>query len=319
MHAIVVTENGDPSVLRWVEREEPKPGPDQIAIRITYTSVNYADTMMRQGGAKPPYVPGLDCVGTVVAVGSNVRSFRVGQRVAAFADGGSYAEIVLAKENLTFAVPDGVKDEAVSSILVLVTAWNLVQLAGRFTEGESVLVHSAAGGVGSTAIQFARVFGAKKILGTVSDPAKKSFALDCGADEVCDVRDFVAGTREATGGKGVDLILDSTAGEVFARSLDVLAPFGRIVVYGQASGSPGTARTDQLVGTDRSVIGYSSGHYRGSRPEAVKLAAEGALRAMTNGKVELKTGARFPLRDAAEAHRLIESRKSCGKILLIPS
>jgi NADPH2:quinone reductase len=275
--------------------------------------------MMRQGGAKPPYIPGLDCVGTVIAVGSNVRSFRVGQRVAAFADGGSYAEVVLAKESLAFAVPDGAKDEAVSSILVLVTAWNLVQLAGRLAEGESVLVHSAAGGVGSTAIQLARAFGAKKIFGTVSDAAKKSFALDCGADEVFELRDFVAATKEATGGRGVDLILDSTAGEVFGDSLGVLAPFGRIVVYGQASGSPGTVRTDQLVGTDRSVIGYSSGHYRGNRPEAVRLAGEGALQMAAKGKIQLKVGARYPLHDAAEAHQLIESRKSCGKILLIPS
>jgi len=317
MHAIVVTENGNPSVLRWVERDDPKPGPEQIAIRTTFTSVNYADTMMRQT-AKPPYIPGLDCVGTVVAVGANVRKFSVGQRVAAFADGGSYAEIALAKESLAFAVPDGAKDEAVSSILVLVTALNLVQLAGRLAEGESILVHSAAGGVGSTAIQFARAFGAKKIFGTVSDPAKKAFAKDCGADEVFDSHDFAAATREATGGKGVDLILDSTAGEVYASSLEVLAPFGRIVVYGQASGTPGTARTDQLVGTDRSVVGYSSGHYRGNRPEVVRHAGEQALAMAAQGKVQLKAGARYPLRDAAAAHELIESRKSCGKILLIP-
>jgi len=318
MHAIVVTENGNPSVLRWVERDDPKPGPEQIAIRTTFTSVNYADTMMRQGGAKPPYIPGLDCVGTVIAVGANVRKFNVGQRVAAFADGGSYAEIVLAKESLAFAVPDGANDGAVSSILVLVTAWNLVQLAGRIAEGESVLVHSAAGGVGSTAIQFAKAFGAKKIFGTVSDAAKKTFAKDCGADEVFDSHDFVPAMKDATSGKGVDLILDSTAGEVFASSLEVLAPFGRIVVYGQASGTPGTARTDQLVGTDRSVIGYSSGHYRGNRPEAVRHAGEQALIMAAQGKVQLKVGARYPLRDAAAAHQLIESRKSCGKILLIP-
>lgn len=318
MHAIVVTENGNPSVLRWVERDDPKPGPDQLAIRTTFTSVNYADTMMRQGGAKPPYVPGLDCVGKVVAVGAKVSKFSVGQRVAAFTDGGSYAETVLAREIMTFAVPDGANDEAVSSILVLVTAWNLVHLAGRLAAEESVLVHSAAGGVGSTAIQFARACGAKKIFGTVSDPAKKAFAKDCGTDEVFDSHDFVAATKEATGGKGVDLILDSTAGEVFASSLDVLAPFGRIVVYGQASGTPGTARTDQLVGTDRSVIGYSSGHYRGTRLEAIRHAGEQALVMAAGGKVKLKVGARYPLREAAAAHEFIESRKSFGKILLIP-
>jgi NADPH2:quinone reductase len=320
MHAVVVEQYGDPSVLQWKERPEPKPGPDQIAIRLSMTSVNFADTLGRLGrtNAKLPFIPGLDSAGTVTAVGENVRDFRVGQRVAAFADGGSYAELVLAKSNLAYPLPDDVSDEAAASLVVLVTAWNALTLAGRFTAGETVLVHAGAGGVGSTAIQLARVFGAGKIIATVSDMTKAAYAKECGADAVFDVAKFADGTRDMTGGKGADLILDSVAGPVFDMSLDVLAPFGRYVNYGNASGKPGTLQTNLLHATNRSVIGYSSGHYRNNRPLALRPAVDGAFRAVAEKKVKISASKTFPLKDAAEAHRFIESRKSYGKILLKP-
>ena len=320
MHAIVVEQFGDPDVLKWVEKAEPKPGPDHVAIRISVTSVNFVDTNVRRGktGAALPLTPGVDCAGTIVAVGENVRDLKVGQRVAAFTDGGSYADVVLARGVLTYPIPDGVADEEACAMVVLATAWNILTLAGRFQKGENVLVHAAAGGVGSAAIQMARAFGANKIIATVSDMAKAAFARECGADVVLDVKDFANGTKEATGGVGADLILDSVAGPVFMTSLEVLAPFGRLVNYGNASGAPGTVLSSQLHAANRAVIGYSSGYYRANRPTALRPAAEGSLKALADKKLRLTASKTLPLRDAAEAHRFIESRKSHGKILLKP-
>jgi len=319
MHAILADKFGGPEVLRWAEQDAPTPASDQVAIRVSLTNVNFADTMLRRGGnpnLKLPFIPGLDCTGTITAVGADVRDRRVGERVTAFTDGGSYAETALARAVLTYPIPENLADEAVCSMVVLVTAWNLLALAGRFNAGETVLVHSAAGGVGSTAIQIARALGAKTIIGTVSDPAKAGLARECGADIVLNSADFVEGTRAAVGSAGVDVILDANTGDAFQQNFDVLAPFGRVVVYGQAAGTPGVARTDQLHSINRSVIGYSSGHYRAARPAALRPAAEAALQAAAAGKVKLMIGARYKLADAADAHRLIESRKSQGKILL---
>jgi NADPH2:quinone reductase len=320
MDAIVIERFGDASVLEFKQREEPKPGPDQIAIKVTVTSVNFADTIWRNGrpGAKLPFTPGLDCAGTVAAVGADVRDFRVGQRVAAFADGGSYAGVALARPVLTYPVPDGVSDEDACGLVVLVTAWNVLTMAGRLVPGENVLVHAAAGGVGSVALQLARQFGAKTVVGTVGDMAKAKFARECGADVVLEASDFVNGTKDATDGHGVDVILDSVAGVGFPMSMEVLAPFGRYVNFGNAGGGPGIAKTNELHANNRAVIGYSSGHYRANRPGAVRPAGGGALPAIADKKLKVGVSKAFPLRDAAEAHRFIESRKSFGKILLMP-
>jgi NADPH:quinone reductase len=320
MKAIVIEQFGAPDVLQLKEREAPQPNPDQIAIKVSVTSVNFADTMWRTGrpGAKVPFTPGLDCAGTVAAVGANVRDFKVGQRVAAFADGGSYAEIALARPVLSYAIPDGVSDEDACGLVVLVTAWNLLTLAGRLAAGESVLVHAAAGGVGSTAIQLARHMGAKKIVATVGNMEKAEYARKCGADVVLSADDFASGTKDATEGRGVDIILDSVAGAGFPMSLEVLAPFGRYVNFGNAGGAPGTVQTNQLHATNRAAIGYSSGHYRAARPEALRPAVEGTYQAIAEKKLKVLVSKTYPLREAADAHRYIESRKSFGKILLKP-
>ena len=320
MDAIVIEQFGDASVLQWKQRDTPQPSADQIAIKVSVTSVNFADTIWRNGrpGAKLPFTPGLDCAGTVVAVGANVKDFRVGQRVAAFVDGGSYAEVALARPVLSYAIPDGVSDDDACGLVMLVTAWNLLKLAGRLTADDTVLIHAAAGGVGSVAVQLAKQFGVKKIIGTVSDLAKGDFVRECGADLVVSSKDFVAGTKEATGGKGVDLILDSVAGDTFAGSMEVLAAFGRYVNYGNAGGGPGVVKTSELHGNNRSVIGYSSGHYRAARPEALRPSVEGCYRAIAEKKLKVPVSKTFAMKDAADAHRFIESRKSFGKILLKP-
>ncbi len=320
MDAIVIEQFGDASVLQWKRRDVPQPNADQIAIKVNVTSVNYADTIWRNGrpGAKLPFTPGLDCAGTVAAVGANVRDFRVGQRVAAFVDSGSYAEVALARPVLSYPIPDGVSDDDACGLVVLVTAWNLLKLASRIVPGETVLIHAAAGGVGSIALQLAREFGAKTIVGTVGDLSKAAYAKECGADVVLSAGDFVQGGKDATGSRGFNIILDSVAGATFPMSMEVLAPFGRYVNYGNAGGAPGTVKTSELHANNRSVIGYSSGHYRNVRPEALRPSIEGTFRAIAEKKIKILVSKTFAMKDASDAHRFIESRKSFGKILLKP-
>jgi NADPH:quinone reductase len=322
MHAIVVDAVGEPSVLQWKEVPDPKPGPGQVAIKVTLTSVNFADVQQRRGTgagvAKTPFTPGLDCMGTVLALGEGVKDLRVGQRVSASPDAGSYAEIVVARDVLTVPVDDAISDEAAASSTVLVTAYNLLTLVGRLQRGESVLIHAAAGGVGSTAVQMAKQLGAGKIFATAGGEQKLKIARDLGADVAIDYvkDDFAKAIADATGGTGVDVVLDAVGGDVFVKGLPVLANFGRYCVYGQSSGSPGSLTTDLLHRSNRAVLGYSSGHYRRNRPAAIRPAIEAALKMAEDGKVKILDGGRFPLRDAAKAHQLVESRASTGRLFL---
>jgi NADPH:quinone reductase len=325
MKAVVVNSFGPPEVLEYEDLPEPRPAPGQVLIDVAATGVNFADVMARRGryhgGAAPPFVPGLDVAGTITAVGAEVSGLQVGQRVAAFPAGGSYAEQVLADPVLVYALPEGVDFETAAAFpTVGVTAYNLLTLVGRLAPGETVLVHAAAGGVGTTAVQMARRLGAGKVIGTVGDDAKMGLVRDLGADEVINYRrdDFAARVREVTGDSGADVILDSVAGPTFAASLTCLAPFGRLVVFGQASGEPGEARSADLYGLNRAVLGYSTGGYRRLRPAALRPAAEAVLGLLAGGEVRFVVGRRYSLAEAAEAHRFVESRESTGKILLIP-
>ncbi|HEY8450120.1 MAG TPA: quinone oxidoreductase [Bacillota bacterium] len=325
MQAIVITRYGGPEVLELQEVPQPTPGEGEVLIRTEAVGVNFADIMLRKGryhaGGKPPVIPGLDLAGTIVAVGPGVRGLEVGQRVAAFAGAGSYAEYAVAPAVLTWPVPVGIDIETAAAFpTVGITAYNLLTLAGRLEPGETVLVHAAAGGVGTTAVQLARLLGAGTVIGTVGDDAKVPLARELGCNHVINYRreDFAARVLELTGGRGADLILDAVAGPVFAASLTCLAPFGRLVVYGMASGEPGRVESPQLHPPSRAVIGYSSGTYRRLRPEALRPAAEAVLAYLRQGLVRFVIGARFPLEQAAQAHELVESRQSTGKVLLLP-
>lgn len=319
MHAIVVSHTGDASVLEWTERPDPKPGPDQVTIKVSLTGVNYADIMRRRGGYRggpPPFVPGLDCVGTILAVGREVTDLKVGQRVAAFPEDGGYTEIAVARDILTYPLPDAVPDEAGASLTMLVTAYNTLVTCARLERGESVLIHSAAGGVGSLAIQIARALGAGTIVAVAGGAEKVKFAHSLGADITIDhTTEDIAAKLEPIGAK-VDVVLDAVGGDTFNASISLLAEYGRYCIYGQASGEPGEVFTNVLHTGNRAVIGYSTGGYRASRPERLRLGVEGAFDLVSEGLVKVIVGARYPLREAVEAHRHVESRASHGKTLL---
>lgn len=328
MKAIVVSELGAPDVLKLQETAVPEIAPHQVLIRVQAISVNFADIKSRQGqyhGTVPgeAFTPGLDCAGEIAEIGSEVTRFRKGQRVMAFPKEGSYAEFVKADEALTFPVPDELPIEtAAASLTVGITAYNVIRKMAQLEPGETILIHAAAGGVGSTAIQLARHFGAGAIIGTAGSGEKTVMAKEFGADHAINYRtqDFAAIVNGLTDGRGADVILDTVGGENFERSMDCLAPFGRIISFGHANeGSvPGRVKTTELHSSCRSVIGYSTGTYRKHRPEFLHEAAEEITKLMLEGSLNIVISKRYPLAAAAKAHAHIESRKSFGKVLLIP-
>ncbi len=322
MKAVAITEYGKPDVLRMIEIDIPKIRRDQVLIKVEKTSVNYADVKTRQGQgvrAKLPVIPGLDAAGVIVEKGAEATKFQVGDRVIAFPSEGSYAEYVSADENLTFAIPDEVDfDTAAACPTVSFLSYKLLAEIARLEQGESVLIHSASGGVGTTAIQMAKILGAGKVIGTVGSEAKVQVALEAGADHVIvyEKEDFAGEVNALTGGKGTNIILDSLAGSITQQSFRCLADYGRLIQFGNSSGEAGIIKTNDLHKSCRSALGYSLGSTRKKRPETLGKTAEQVMRYLKEGALNIKVGHRFPLDQAAAAHELIESRLSTGKILL---
>ncbi len=320
MKAIVVNRLGGPEVLEFIDATVPEVQPNEVLIQVKATSVNFADIKARKGnkGGEVPFIPGIDAAGVVVKVGKKVKQFSVGQRVIAFPDKGSYAEYIVADEKLTFAIPESISFEvAAASPIVSFLSYHLIKNIARMVPGESILIHAAAGEVGTTAIQFAKALGAKKIIGTVSDLYKAPIALEAGADEVISYDDFAKVTNHFTNGLGVDIILDSVAGHVTEESFNCLAPYGRLVQFGNASGEGGNIKTNDLHSSCRSVLGFSLGTTRKNRPEILAEIAKDIFQYLEDGLVNVQVSERFHLQDAMKAHQLMESRKSTGKILLI--
>lgn len=322
MKAILVTEFGGPEHMKLADVEIPSITEKQVLIRVEAASVNFADIKARygkKGGGALPFIPGLDATGVIEQVGSAVRNLRAGQRVIAFPANGSYAEYVVASEELTFPIPDNISmDTAAACPVVSFTSYKLLADVARLEPGETVLIHAAAGGIGTTAIQLAKLLGAGKVIGTVGSESKKAFALEAGADHVIctESEDFVDAVKELTNGEGANVILDSISGTVSERSIDCLAWYGRLVHFGNASGEVGRIRTLDLHASCRSVLGFSFGTTRSKRPHLLRDTAERVLAYLADGRLQIKIGRRFPLEEAANAHKWVESRQSTGKVLL---
>lgn len=323
MRAIELQAFGPPEVLELVERCQPDPGPDEVAIRVSHAGVNFADVMTRRGDyhgvASPPIIPGLEVAGTVAAVGSDVTDVRPGQRVVAFTGTGGYAEVAVAAAVLTFALPDHAMDlaAAAGTTLVSTTATFLVDEVARVRPGDVVLIHAAAGGVGTMLAQLSRLRGARVVLGTVGSRDKAAYARQFGYDAVVLRDGFGAAVDHQTGGLGVDVVFDSVGGRTRAESLTTLRPLGRLVVCGNASGEPESGLdTAHLRTTNRAVLGFSLGSLRRSEPAHVRLVAGRALAEVARGDVRVDITGVLDLADAAEAHRVLESGRSRGKLVL---
>ena len=316
MRAVQQLAFGGPEVLELVELDEPAAGPGELLVDVELAGVNFADTHQRRNEylaeAELPFVPGSEVVGTVAGTG---------RRVAAMTGGrGGYAELALVPEEMAFDVPEGLgSHEALALLIQGLTAWHLLRTSARVQPGESVVVHAAAGGTGSLAVQLAKDFGAAPVIATASTPEKRDLALAIGADAAVDSDPDGLAERLAEAARGdVDVVLDAIGGEVFEQSMQVLAPFGRMVTYGVSGGKTNTVNTRALMKESRTVAGFwLADCYK--RPallgpplaECFALAAEGRLRP--------QLGERYPLSRAAEAQEDLAARRTTGKLVLDPS
>jgi NADPH2:quinone reductase len=323
MKGILVEKFGGPEVLAYRDLDDPQPKANQVRIRVHSAGVNFADVKARAAAyhiKRPlPFIPGLDVAGTIEAVGSGVKKLKAGQRVAAFPQGGSYCEFAVADEGLTFPIPDSIEDDTAAAFPVVAgTSYAMLSRIAGLQAGEGLLLHSAAGGVGTTALQIAKHLGARPIIATVGSDTKKKLLGELGADAVVNYRseNYVEKALALTDARGVDVILNPLAGEILERDLDCLAPFGRLLCFGSASEKSASFSSDQLQGSCRSLIGFSFGTLRRTRPQEVPGIMQGVIALLAEGKIRMMMGRQFPLAEAAEAHRYMESRKSTGKILL---
>jgi len=321
MRAIRIDEFGGPEVLRLVDAPEPEPGEGQVLVKVSRAGINYADTMARRDmyvqKQSLPFTPGVEVAGTVERSADGLES---GQRVAALVSG-AYAEYAVGPAALAVPVPDGMEDgQALAVLLQGLTAWHILKTSARLEEGESVVVHAAAGGVGSLAVQLAKRFGAGRVIATASSDEKRELAEELGADVALDSRadDLTEALKEANGGKSVDIVLEMAGGSVFDQSLAALAPFGRLVTYGAASGKANEVSTFDLLGTSRAVIGFYLNHVFGADERATKPLQE-MLEAVASGELRPIVGTTYPLSEASRAHEEMEGRGTSGKLLLDPS
>ncbi|NUP44223.1 MAG: zinc-binding dehydrogenase [Streptomyces sp.] len=321
MRAMVFEEFGGPEVLHPVDLPDPTPGPGEVTVRVAYAGVNFADILARSEGYRVdalPFRPGLEVAGEVVAAGEGVTDLSPGQEVTAFVRGGGYSEIAVVPAATTFPVLPGLDLRTAASLpSVLPTAYALLHEIARLREGDTVLVHSAAGGVGTVAGQLARLGGAGAVYGVVSSMDKAPHTLKSGYDQVFLTETFDQDVLAATGGRGVDIALDPIGGETFRRTLAVTARFGRLVSFGNSgSAAPWQVGAGDLYPPSLSVAGFSLMGLAAADPARLRELADAAFRAVLDGGVELPVTAEFDLADAAEAHRLVESRTTTGKLLL---
>lgn len=311
-----MSEFGGPEVMQATEVPTPEPGDRQALIRVLGAGINYADTHTRTDDyhvSQPlPYVPG----GEVVGIREDT-----GERVLALCGSGGYAEYVPAPEAMTFPVPNDVSDGAALALLVQgVTAWHLLRRCSRMEHGESVVVHAAAGGVGSLAVQLARAWGAGRVIATASTEEKRALARELGAQAAIDsepagMRDRL---REANGGERVDIVLEMAGGETFRQSFAALARFGRLVAYGNASREAAEVSSTAVQQRSRSVIGYWLVDCLTSPDELVREPLAELFELVHAGELSPVVGATYPLEDAALAHRHLEARRTTGKLVLLP-
>jgi NADPH2:quinone reductase len=325
MRAIVVGQTGGPEVLQLSEVNDPKPGPGELLVKVGATGVNFIETYQRSGlyAMNLPFTPGAEASGHVLAVGQGVTDFKPGDRVATVDARGSYAEQVIVPAERAVAVPDGVDIEtAAAAILQGMTAHYLTQSTYPIKAGETALVHAAAGGMGLLLTQLVKAVGGK-VIGTVSSDAKAKLATEAGADEVIRY-DQVAGeelaaeVRRRNGGQGVHVAYDGVGKDTFEASLGALRVRGMLASYGNASGPvPPVAPLRLMQAGSLFLTRPTLGNYIVARQE-LEWRASDLFRWIQEGALNVRVGATYPLGEAGSAQQDLESRKTTGKLLLIP-
>jgi NADPH2:quinone reductase len=315
MRAIQMTEFGGPEVLKLVELPAPVPGREEVLIRVTRAGLNFADTHTRTNSyvqkATLPLIPG----GEVAGVREDT-----GGRVVALVGTGGYAEYATAPEHMVFPIPDSLDDgTALAMVVQGTTAWHLYRTSGRVAEGESVVVHAAAGGVGSLAVQLGHPLGAGRVIATASSEEKRALALELGADVAIDpsAEGLTERLIEANEGRPLDVVFEMSGGEVFDASYRALAPFGRIVAYGIATNEPNTLSTGSLLRHSRAVVGFYLFHCL-RRPGMFSDALAELFARAGRGELRAVVGHTYPLEQAAQAQIDLRARRTTGKLLLDP-
>jgi NADPH:quinone reductase len=321
MRAIQVKQVGGPEVMELRELRAPEPKANEAAVKIIASGVNFIDVYYREGRYKAatPFIPGQEAAGEVVAVGPGVTSVKVGDRVAYTMVLGSYAEYATVSADRLVKIPEGVTyQQAAATMLQGMTAHYLTESTYPLKKGEIALVHAAAGGVGLLLTQMAHNIGAR-VIGTVSTEAKAKLAREAGADDVIlyTQTDFESETKRLTGGHGVDVVYDSVGKTTFEKGLNVLRPRGYMVLYGASSGAVDPFDPTQLTQKGSLFVTRPSlGHYIATRRE-LEERADAVFGMIAAGKLKLRIEHLYPMRDAQQAHRDLEGRKTTGKLLLL--
>ncbi len=322
MKAILVSEPGGPEQLELVETRAPSPGPGQASVKIAAAGVNYIDVYFRTGlyKAAPPIAIGMEAAGVVEAVASGVTSVAPGDRVAYAMVRGSYAEYATVPAAQLVKIPDQIDfTTAAAAMLQGMTAHYLTHSTFNLKNGNTALVHAAAGGTGLLIVQMAKLLGAR-VIGTASTEAKAAFAREAGADETIlyNEQDFETEVKRLTDGRGVDVVYDSVGAATFLKSLNCLRLRGMMVSFGNASGPVPSfeplllSQKGSLFLTRPSLTAYTA------TPEELHWRASDVLNRIASGQVKIRIWKNYPLSEAPQAHRDLESRATAGKLLLIP-
>jgi NADPH:quinone reductase len=315
MRAVQIDEFGGPEVLKLADLPKPEPGDGEVLIEVSRAGINFADTHQRENSYLARYEVPLVLGGEVAGTTPD------GRRVVALLRSGGYAEYAVAPEATVFPIPAGVDDgTALALIIQGLTAWHLFRTSAKLRPGESVVVISGAGGVGSLAVQLAKPFGAGRVIATASTEEKRAKTLELGADAAVDParEDLKEALIEANEGRPVDVVLEMSGGRVFDQSADALAPFGRIVAYGIAGREQNTVETGRLMRKSRAVVGFWLMHCLGRRDMMEEPLADLFERA-ARGELVVQVGATYPLSDVRQAHEDLQGRRTSGKLLLDPS
>ena len=321
MRAIQVRAFGGADALEVIDATEPVVRPGTVLVEVEAAGVNYADVMMRRGlyvgGPKPPFVPGLEVAGRAAALGDGVDKVSVGQDVIALVPSGGYAERVVVPAHAVMPRPAGMSAEAGAAFPVnFYTADFALHFAGAIEAGRTVLVHAAAGGVGTAAVQLAKQAGAR-VIATASSEEKLERVRALGADVTAGYDDFLDVALRETNGAGVDLVLESVGGDVFERSLKALRPLGRLVVYGVASADVRRPDPRELLFRNLWIIGLHIGVLM-QTPAIAGPASTRLFGLLASGRIAPQVGHVLPLEEAARAHELLGDRANYGKIVLKP-
>ncbi len=321
MRAVQVTRLEGPRALEIVELPDVEGDGEQVVIETHAAGVNFPDVLLTKGEYQmrpdPPFVPGSEIAGVVTRAPAG-SSFSVGDRVAAFPGLGGFAEMAAADETSVFPLPDSVSFEIGAALPMNYLSVHFALLRrGRLAEGETVLVHGAAGGIGTAAIQMAKAFGAR-VIAVVSTEEKGAVAKAAGADEAVPSEGFREAVKEITEGRGVDVVLDPVGGDRFTDSLRSLAPEGRLLVVGFTAGEIPTVKVNRLLLNNTEVVGAGWGTFFSGDRGFARSQWQSLMPLVESGRLDPPIGARYPLEAAAEAVGELDGRRALGKVLLLP-